>query len=265
MRARAGAMGTLLLMGLAAALPACGPVPRPADAYASAPDLIADMARLRSRVRTLRLTGRVDHFGEEHRIQGRLYLFADMPDRLRVDLLSPFGNTLSVLTVDGDRFAMSDLREERFMEGPALPCNIARLVRIPLPPEDVARIISGGTPLIEGAPRVGWDRRGFYTVAIDEGRLSQALEVGPDRDTLFLRRSTLTEGGEVVFDIRYERWLRVGEAHLPHEISVRMPAEKADLLLRYDEGGVEVNVKLPDDAWRQAFPDGATVEQVTCQ
>ena len=49
---------------------------------------------------------------------------------------------------------------------------------------------------------------------------------------------------------------------MPHEIRVKMPREKADLLIRYDPGAVELNVALPDDAWDQTPPANLTPEQV---
>jgi hypothetical protein len=252
----------LLVLGLA--LAACGPVPRPKDAYDSASDLLGDLRRLREQVRSFRITGKVDHFGEEQRVQGKTYLFARLPGRLRIDVLSPFGNTLSVLTVASDRFALADYRENRFLEGPAEPCNIARLIRVPLPADEVIRVLVGHSPIIEGQERVEWDRQGFYRVEIRDGERVQTLEVGPDRSALPLRRSRLVEGGEKVFDMTFDRWRRVDGAHVPHEIRVEMPREQADLLMRYDEEGVEVNVDLPDDAWIQSFPEGARVEPVTC-
>lgn len=247
-----------------AVLSSCGPVPRPADAYGSAPDLIADMTALREAARSLRATGRVDHFGDEHRVQGKVFVFAKLPQKLRVDLLSPFGSTISVLTVSEGRFAMSDLKEGRYMEGPADPCNIARLIRIPLPAADVVRVLVGHTPIIDGDRTVEWNRKGFYVITVEDGRRRQILHVGPDRGVLPLLRSRLEEDGEVVFDISFDRWLPAGGHQLPNEIKIEMPGEKVDLLLRYDMDGVETDVDLPDNAWTQEFPPGAKVEQVTC-
>jgi len=254
---------TALLAALLAA--ACGPVPRPADAYGSAPDLIADMLALRSRARSLRATGTIDHFGEK-RVQGKMYAFAEPPDRLRVDLVSPLGSALAVLTVAGGAFAMSDEREGRHYAGPAEPCNIARLIRIPLPSEDVVRVLVGSTPVLEGPSAVAWDRAGHYDVAIaGSGGASQLIEIGPNREVLPLIRSRITEGKRTVLDIRCDRWAKVGDAHVPFEIRAAMPAEKEELLVRYDEGGVEVNAEIPADAWTHVFPEGAAVEQVTCE
>ncbi len=253
---------TFLLCG--ALVTACGPVPKPANAYASAPDLLSDMAALREKIKTMRLSGRVDHFGQEHRVQGKVFIFAQMPKRLRVDLLSPFGNSISVLTVNEERFAMSDLREGSYMEGPAQPCNIARLIQIPLPAQDVVRILVGHSPVIEGDTSVVWNRKGYYVVTVADDTRVQTLHVGPDREVLPLLRTRLVEDGTVVFDITFEKWWPVDSWQIPHEITVKIPREKTDLLIRYDQDGVETGVDLPEDAWKQEFPSGAEVQQVTC-
>jgi hypothetical protein len=253
----------LLIIALLAA--ACGPAPRPADAYGKAPDLLADMISLRGKARSLRISGRIDHFGTQ-RVQGKVYLFAEPPDRLRVDLVSPLGSTLAVLTASGGRFAMSDEREGRYYEGAAEPCNIARLIRIPLPAEDVIRVLAGGTPIIDGASEVTWNGKGYYDVVIRGGAgREQRLEIGSDRGSLPLLRSRITENGATALDLRCDRWGSIGGVSVPYEIRIQMPAQEVDLLVRYDEGGVETNADIPVEAWTHVFPAGAAVEHVTCE
>ena len=207
-------------LSLAACVLGCGPARPPDGAYSSAPDLLADLQQRRAAVWSFRITGRVDHFGEEHRVQGKLFLFAEQPGRLRVDLLSPFGSTLSLLTVDGERFALSDVREGRYLEGPAAPCNIARLIRVPLPPDQVIRALIGDPPLIEGTAEVRWQPDGYYRVEIVDGARRQVLDVDPDEALLPVRRARLFDADELVFDMRYERWRRVGDRGIgvPHEV-----------------------------------------------
>ena len=94
------------VLGLAIYCAGCGSAARPANAYGNAADLMADMASIRDKISSFRITGKVDHFGVEHRIQGKVFLFAQLPSKLRVDLLSPFGSTLSVLTVNDRRTTM---------------------------------------------------------------------------------------------------------------------------------------------------------------
>jgi hypothetical protein len=161
---------------------------------------------------------------------------------------------------------MSDEREGRYYEGEAEPCNIARLIRIPLPAQDVIRVLAGGTPLIDGPGEVTWDGEGHYDVVIRGGSgREQRLEIGPDRASLPLLRSRIVEEGRTVFDLRCDRWAEVGGAHVPFEIRVAMPGEGVDLLVRYDEGGVEANADIPGEAWTHTFPDGAKIEHVACE
>ncbi len=92
-------------------LTACGPVHRPVDGFVRGDDLVTTMVARRGDIHSFRISGVVDQYGEGPRVQGKIFLFASFPENLRVDLLSPFGNPLSVLTVNDGRFAMSDLRE----------------------------------------------------------------------------------------------------------------------------------------------------------
>lgn len=222
------------------------------------------MEAKRFEVRSFRITGRVDHFGDGRRVQGKVLLMASLPDKLRIEVLSPFGNPLSVLTVSDNRFALYDSKEGRFMQGRADPCNIARLVQIPLPAEQVMRVLTGYAPIIEGRRESKWDGRGFYDVSIEEGGRKQNLHVGPNRKELPLLRSILSDGSGTVFNIVFDRWSAFGGIVVPTEIRVKMPRNKADLLLRYDGDGVELNPKLPDDAWTQPIPAGIKAEQVEC-
>lgn len=245
---------------------ACGPVPRPADAYEDVGVLLADWRAKTAGVKSLRATGRIDQFGKDQRVSGTVYVFARLPDALRVDLVSPLGNSLAVLAAQAGRFSMHDVREGRFLQGPAQPCNIARLIQIPLPVEDVARLLIGGTPLIEGAPILGWDRdKGAYTVTLEDGDARQTLLIGPDRRVLPLLRSRLTRRGQVAFDIALDRWSPVGSRSVPREIRFKMPSKDIDLLLRYDSDGVELDMNLPQDAFQLVAPSGMKIEEVTCK
>lgn len=255
----------LLLFSIAAGIIACGPVPPPKNPYTEGRDLLKDMDQLRKKIRSFRITGRVDHYGDKQRVQGTIYLFAELPDRLRIELVSPFGNPMQVLTVENGQFALHDLREGRFFTGPAEPCNIARLVRIPLPPEDVMRILIGHTPTIEGNTSIMWESEGYYKVDIKNDIREQQLHVGGERNTLELRRSKLkTADGSTIFDLAFEDWDPVKSTTMPFHIRVKMPRDKADLLIRYDSDGVEINVDLPKDAWSQEPPPGLNAEILTC-
>ncbi len=253
----------ILICAVAVACCRCG-VPKPQDAYSSAPDLLGDVTDRRQQIRSFRMIGRIDSYGEDQRVAGKIYVFGELPDRLRVELVSPFGSPLSVLTVDQKRFALHDHRQGRYLKGPADPCNIARLIRIPLPAPDVARVLIGHTPLLDGPVTIEWDRKGVYRLTIEESPAVQYLDIGPDRSTLPLYRSRLVGAAGEVFDMTYDRWKFVGSIAVPREIRVKMPGEQIHLLVRYDANGVELNVDLPGDAWSQTPPAGIVPTEVTC-
>ena len=243
---------------------ACGPVPPPKNPYTEANQLVSDLLSMRGVARSFRITGKVDHFGSKQRVQGKVYLFSEGSGRLRVDVLSPFGSSLNVLVVDAGRFALSDKREGRFLTGPAEPCAIERFLGVPLPPEEIIRILVGSTSLLDGPMQLAWDRDGYYRVTIEQGELLQTLHVGASRKSLPLLYSRLEDSGEVIWEIRYSLWELVEGLFVPHEIEISIPRQDAELLLRYDPDGVELNVELPSDAWTLVPPSGVETERFDC-
>ncbi len=243
---------------------ACGPVPPPKDAYQAAPDLLEDFDTLRGKARAFRITGRIENRGDSNPIQGKVYLFALFPNLLRVELISPFNTPLSVLTVNGQSFALHDLREGRYLTGPADPCNIARLIQVPMPPGEVMQILRGNSPRIEGTQKITWNKKGFYQVIIQNDHQLQRMEIGSLKSELPLLKSRLEDQHGLVFDITYDRWYPVNGISMPHEIHIQMPRELVDIKLRYNENGVELNIALPKKAFSQSPPSGTMAEEVDC-
>ncbi len=59
---------------------------------------------------------KLDYFGSAGRVRGDLWYLTSLPDKIRFDVVSPFGATLSTLTSDGERFALFDLRQKTFAQ-----------------------------------------------------------------------------------------------------------------------------------------------------
>ena len=112
---------------------------------------------------------KIDHFGREGRVRGELLAFAIWPNKLRFDVVSPFGVTLATLTSNGDSFSLYDLREKRFLYGPASACNIARLTGVGVPGDALVSLLRGEAPVLKHAPEdasIVWDTRGYYVVTL---------------------------------------------------------------------------------------------------
>ncbi len=253
----------LALLALFFSAIGCGAVPRPADGYARAADLLKDLRAEQERISSFRMSGTVDHVGGQ-RVQGTVYLFGQSPDRLRMDVLSPFGTTLSVLTADGGAFGLSDFQNGRYFSGEANACNVARFTGIYLPPQEVALVLTGGTPMIPGDASLDWNGRGYYEVTISAGALQQTISAGPGPHPV-VHRSVLRENGVVVYDIAFDARRMVSEESVPFEIRIRMPKDAGEVFIRYDDDGVELNISLPDDAFVQTVPPSLTVEPLVCE
>ena len=258
--------GEILLSSLLV-LCGCPGVPRPANPITGGQEMLSLLSAIHGRARSLRAQGRADHLGPEGRVRGKVMFFVERDARLRFDALTPADTTAATLTSDGERFALLDARENRFYSGPAEPCNIARLLRIPLDGRDIVEILLGGTPLVGPAAsaRVSWDDDGFYVLrlASPDGRLRQEVHVSGERDRLDVLSSVVRDRRGTWFEVGYEDHIRIAGVRLPKRIHFEMPRQDADVLVRYDD--VEVNVEIPPDAFVQAAPEGLPVEEVSCR
>jgi len=91
---------------------------------------------------------KVDYFGEQGRLRGSLLFVASRPERIRFDVFSPFGATLSTLTSDGAHFALLDMTQKQFFTGEASECNVARFLRVPVPPHALVTLLGGESPVL---------------------------------------------------------------------------------------------------------------------
>src|ERR1035437_6905258 len=104
-----------LLVGLAAA---CGAAPPPSQ-LPTADDAVARMRATFTCANGVEGDAKIDHFSPQGRIRGEVIFFAVNPDRVRFDVVSPFGVMLYTLTSNGRSFAMNDLKNKEFLYGPA--------------------------------------------------------------------------------------------------------------------------------------------------
>ncbi|MBI2897179.1 MAG: DUF4292 domain-containing protein [Deltaproteobacteria bacterium] len=244
----------------------CGGVPRPRNAVTDAAEMMRMVGQIRGRARSMRARGKADHFGPEGRVRGTVYFFVEASGRLRFEALTPLDTPAASLASDGTTFTLLDTRERVFYTGPALPCNIARLLRIPMAGRDVAAILLGGTPLIRhDRASLGWDDDGFYVLSLSstaEG-LRQRVEIAPDRSRLDVLKSEVRDSRGIVFAVEFEDFGRIEGVPFPKKIHFVNEREDADVMVHYDR--VELNPALPEDAWTLAPPAGMEVRNLGCR
>lgn len=196
---------------------------------------------------------------------GQVVLVA-LPDRGRLESLTPLGTTAAVLVVAGDEVRYHSLLGREYASGRATREALERLTGIPVPPGPLLRLLAGLPPLPvrmrdprtrispEGeAPRAEsvegplWQRIRFPTSAGDgavRGELGDAAgpllhfewdawrAVGPVMFPHTLRLAGGGGGGRLV--LTYQ-WVRLGEALDPSLFLLPRPAEPDLKVLEFGE------------------------------
>lgn len=285
----------LLVAGLV--LTGCPAMPPPASPV---PDGESALQRLRDSATCstgLQASAKVDHFGKQGRFRGDLLVLASTPDRIRMDVVSPFGVTLATLTSDGRTFALSDLRDKRFLTGPAQPCNIARLTGLPLPGHVLVDLLRGQAPLLKRSaspPTVIWSGRGHYVVHVTSTHSAEEdLLVAPHpadmgkpwtEQRMRLVGVTVQQAGQLLYRAELADHQPAAtaparpdpdgldaplppsgpscDADLPRRIHVEVPEADEDVLFRYEE--VAWNPPLAEGVFTQPRPGGTSLVPVDC-
>ena len=261
----------LLALGLCGA---CGGATCPTQRITDPAQALAAQRATSKPIRSLRAEAKIDQRGREGRIKGRIMMFVQRPDRVRFDAMTQFGPAL-ILTSDGQSFALTDFKDNRFTTGPACARNIQRVVGVALSSSEVASVLLGDPPL--GGARAealtcGADGQYQLTQrSEDGGRAELSLRVheqdvgaAPADQRLFLASATLFGArGERLYRVRYEDYRPVSGAQLPHTVRIEDFASGSDAVLRLQD--VALDVSVPEGAFTQAARPGLKVEEVSCE
>ncbi|MCA9603438.1 MAG: DUF4292 domain-containing protein [Polyangiales bacterium] len=259
-------------------LSGCGGATCPTTLHTDAAALVDAHVAGRAKVTTLRAEARVEQWGKKGRVRGTVLMFLERPNKVRFDAMTQFGPA-AVLTSDGERFALLDMRENRYLEGPTCPLNIERLLGIPLSGEDVARLLVGDVPS-GGTPRaVTCTGDGTYRVTADfaDGQRAKYDFAVPDADldappakqrTRLVRADVYDARGKLVWRATYDDYasVRIGDGGavvLPFRVRVEHPSRGADTRIRFQK--IDIGVKPPDGAFAQSPRPGLAVEEVVCE
>ena len=228
------------------------------------------MAALRGRaehLKTLRAAAKVDHFANGgERVRVKVNMLLARGGKLRIEADSPLGGSLATLTSDGAKFALLDVRANRYLTGPAKACNVARLIRLALPPDDIVAVLMGGAPLDGTIKSVGWDPnsggREVLTLSLPDGGEEIIKLDARDKRWDVMRAERHDAGGHVLWRATNDNYKDRGEFRLPDVIDVEEPPHGADAEIKFRS--LEPNVDIADDLFRLAPPEGLTPEPADC-
>lgn len=149
----------------------------------------------------------------------RLGLLGAPPDRFVLEISGPVGGTVLQVAHDGDRLRVLFPRERVFLDEPAAPSTVERLVGFPLAPEVLLAVLLGRmhTTPFPDTPVGGTDLQ----------EPPGSIRLGPDG---WPREGSITVPGRAPVQIRYERFTGTSAGVLPREVYLHW--ESGDLPLR---------------------------------
>lgn len=276
----------------------CPSVKPPPSQFPTADAALDRMKATYACVNGVQGTAKIDHFSPSGRIRGDVYILAVNPDRVRFDIVSPFGATLYTLTSNGTLFQLLNVGEKELLHGPASACNLARLTQVPIPGHALVSLLRGEAPVLvhdPGAATIAWDGSGFYRLLIQSTRdATQEIHLEPrpedwslpwSEQRLRVRDVRVAQRGVDLYHVALSNHEAIQtsaprvdpegiddpippsggvcHAEIPRSIRMRVPNTEDDVIFQYKEA--KWNPPLVRGAFTQPVPGGVVRRYVDCQ
>ena len=236
-RALAGAAPRLLLPGvfLAAACAVTPEVPELPAPSVRPEVLLERLAAGEAAVTTLRALATVRYEGPTGSGSASQVIVVALPDRARLEVLSPVGTAVLLLAIRGDGLTLHAPARREYGVGRATPDTLGRLIRMPVPPGPLLRLLAGLPPLPvrPGDPRVQVvrDERVVRVESVD-GPFWQRLWTGPDG--AWVTRGELGEADTLLLRFQFDDRRLLDAAPFPFLVAVEGVGAGTRLTIRYE-------------------------------
>ncbi len=245
----AAALALALLAGCPSA---ARPRPYPAP---EARALVAHVRAIRERASNLNAETKTDVRLGGDRVNVKVDMLASWGGKLRFQAHDPNEATAADLASDGARYCMIDYHHNCGECGPATPENVARMVRIPLEPDEVVAVLLGTAPLLDGEASDEWDaENGHERLALRRGDLVETVILDDKWDVL---EAELKSAGRGVWSLRHKDFHDVATRDGK---TVRLPGaslfEQGGDTVRIQWLGQTVGAPIDDASFRLKVPPG---------
>jgi hypothetical protein len=212
----------------------------------------------------MRALGRVTYFGDSGRVRLKTVLVVDRPGSFRVETISPMEQPIDVMASDGARLWL--LTQGKLYEGPATPENIARMIPLPLRPEELVDTMLGGVPTSDRfePKKLVWadDSHARWRLVLD-GIGGETGELTIDPEKLEVEQAVIKRAdGGVRLSLRFEDFQALPDKDaFPRKITLDMPKPKQlEVTIKLEE--IEVNVDIAPELLRIQSPPGVVPERL---
>ena len=182
-------LGGVVVVSLMMSSFACGSVAPPPSQMPDAKTAVARLDATYAQVSGIEGTAKIDYLGDKGRVRGDVQVLVSAPANLRFQITADVIGSAGVVASNGITFQAEDKGNNKYLVGPAKPCNIARITQVPLPTEELVPMLWGMRPKIDGPIKcdsISWEGDGYYKVMMSSGdgkSLAHELHVTPTPDT----------------------------------------------------------------------------------
>jgi outer membrane lipoprotein-sorting protein len=217
------------------------PEPDPAE-------IVAHLTSLRERASTLNADTKTDVRLGSERVNVTVMILAAWGGKLRFQALDPNSAMAADLASDGDRYCFLDVHAQCAECGEATPESVARLVRIPLEPDQVVEVLLGSTPVLDGTARLGWDAaNGREILDLERHPYTQHIVLDGRERRWDVLESELLEDGKSLWKIRHKDFHEVKTADGK---TARVPGASL-----FEQGGDTVRIAWKDQRIGEPLDD----------
>jgi outer membrane lipoprotein-sorting protein len=257
MRCRAIAVfATVVLLSGCASRPAPRPSSAPTDQEAAAlppaARILAALAQRRATLRGVRAIARLSYTSPEESRRAKQLVIVERPDRLRFEILSPFGAVFVLAAADGTLAAWAR-DESTVYRGSASAENLQRYAQVDLPVATAVDLLLGTPPL---------DAELDSVVSADDGAVELWQDTGRDVQVLWvtlalepLRYEQRATDGRVLLRATFGEYIAIDGVRVPTRLGIELPPAQRRIEIALSD--TEVNPPLPDAVFALETPAGS--------
>jgi outer membrane biogenesis lipoprotein LolB len=220
----------------------------------TAQQIFAALAHRREAIRSLRALARLSYASPEESRKAKQLVVAERPDRLRFEILSPFG-TVFVLTAADGSLAAWVRSESTVYRGTASPENLQRYVQVDLPVTTAVDILLATPPLHSDVESVVSNDGAAIELWQDGGDTVQVAWLTPTLEPL--RYEQRADDGQVLLRATFGEYATIDGQRVPTQLGIELPPSQRRIEIALSE--TEVNPPLADAVFALETPAGSKV------
>lgn len=251
-----------MLVAASLALASCVHMSGP-PALGSLPTATEVRTRMEARrlaVKSFIMSGAIELVAPQGELHGDHVILGAFPNRLRAEVMGPFGQPLLRVICDGVTLTVLSFRENKAYQGPASRTNLARFLGLALSPTEMYAVLAGSPPLLPADSRdevavTSLSGQAMLKLVDLSGRVAQEL-IFSLKD-FAVERAWLLEGeGRWGLELEYGRLQPALASRYPLYLKVK---DQESRLLVLDNEELKLNQAVDQALFRGWVPAGMEV------